>query len=88
MRRASLADAKAQLSRLVDDAEHHGKRTVILRHGKPAAAIVPVDVAMPPKPRSRSIMDAAARSVKRFIREFSAADPGTSAVEDLLQGRR
>jgi len=90
MRKASLADAKTHLSRLVDEAEHHGKRTVILRHGKPAAAIVPVDVAMPPKPRSRSAMDpaAAARSVKRFIREFSAADPGTSAVADLLQGRR
>jgi prevent-host-death family protein len=39
MRKTSLAHAKAHLSELVDDAEHHGNRTVILRHGKPAAAI-------------------------------------------------
>ncbi len=36
MRKTSLADAKAHLSELVDEAEHRGKRIVILRHGKPA----------------------------------------------------
>jgi hypothetical protein len=35
MRKTSLADAKAHLSELVDEAEHRGKRIVILRHGKP-----------------------------------------------------
>ena len=35
MRTSSLAAAKAHLSSLVDDAEHRGKSTVILRHGKP-----------------------------------------------------
>jgi prevent-host-death family protein len=35
-------DAKAHLSALVDQAEHKKKRILILRHGKPAAAIVPV----------------------------------------------
>jgi prevent-host-death family protein len=90
MRKTSLAQAKANLSRIVDEAEHHGRRIVILRHGKPAAAIVPVDVAMPPKPqRTRALAPAVTdRSVRRFIKEFSAAHPETSAVEDLLQGRR
>jgi prevent-host-death family protein len=48
MRRTSLTEAKAKLSALVDDAEHRGRKTLILRHGKPSAAIVPIDVACPP----------------------------------------
>ena len=45
MHKTSLVQAKTHLSELVDLAEHRGQRTIILRHGKPAAAIVPVDVA-------------------------------------------
>src|SRR5438132_54302 len=44
MRKMSLAKAKAHISELVDQAEHHGKRVLILRHGKPAAAIVDIEV--------------------------------------------
>ena len=90
MRKASLAHAKAHLSALVDAAEHHGKRIVILRHGKPAAAIVPVGVAIPPpqrRTRSTSLKDVQ-RSVRVFIEEFSVVDPLTSAVADLVRGRR
>ena len=89
VRKASLAHAKAHLSEIVDAAEHRGKCIVILRHGKPAAAIVPVEVALPPKRRARPLgSKAALRSVRVFIEEFSSADPKTSAVEDLLRGRR
>lgn len=45
MRRTSLVQAKAHLSDLVDRAERRGQLTLICRHGRPAAAIVPVDVA-------------------------------------------
>ena len=89
MRKTSLARAKAHLSALVDAAEHRGKSVVILRHGKPAAAIVPVDVALAPAPRARPrTANVTRRSVRAFIEEFSAADPRTSAVEDLRRGRR
>jgi prevent-host-death family protein len=86
----SLAQAKAHISELVDQAEHRGRRTIILRHGKPAAAIVPVDVATPQPPPAKPAMDekAARRSVEAFIAEFSAAEPDVSAVEDLRAGRR
>jgi prevent-host-death family protein len=87
MRKTSFAEAKAHLSELVDQAEHHGKRIVILRHGKPAAAIVPVDVATPPRARVLSD-DEVRRSVSAFLEEFSAAEPYTSAVEDLIASRR
>jgi len=90
MRKASLAHAKAHLSEIVDAAEHHGRTIVILRHGKPSAAIVPVAVALPPKPtRGRGQnLASAQRSVRAFVQEFSVADRDVSAVEDLLRGRR
>lgn len=89
MRKMSLADAKARISELVDRAEHHGQRVVILRHGKPAAAIVPVEVALP-KPRQRPRMSQAEleQSIQAYIAEFSASEPESSAVDDLLSGRR
>jgi prevent-host-death family protein len=89
VRKTSLAEAKAHLSELVDEAEHRGRRTMILRHGKPAAAIVPVEVAAPRR-RARKTWteEDARRSVRAFIAEFSAAEPEVSAVEDLLATRR
>lgn len=85
----SLAEAKARISELVDQAEHHGKRVIILRHGKPAAAIVPVDVALPKRPnRPRMTKTELEHSVHAYIAEFSASEPDVSAVDDLLAGRR
>lgn len=88
MRKTSLAHAKAHLSELVDQAEHKNRRTLILRHGKPAAAIVPVAVAAPKRMRARQSDDEVQRSVAAFVDEFSRAEPEISAVEDLVQGRR
>lgn len=89
MRKMSLAEAKARISELVDQAEHHGKRVIILRHGKPAAAIVPVDVAQPKVSRPKRLSDKELkRSLKQYIVEFSAAEPETSAVLDVVEGRR
>ena len=85
MRQTSLAQAKAYLSELVDEAEHHGKRIMILRHGKPAAAIVPVAVAAPLKSKAPMTLAAA----RAFLRELGEqGDANQSPVEDPLDGRR
>lgn len=88
VRKTSLAYAKAHLSAIIDAVEHRGKSMLILRHGKPAAAIVPVDVAQPAPPARRKSSSAARSSVRRFVAEFSAAEPDVSAVDDLRRGRR
>jgi prevent-host-death family protein len=89
VRKTSLAYAKAHLSAIVDAVEHRGKSMLILRHGKPAAAIVPVDLAQPAKATRKVSPSKTTRpSVRRFIEEFSAAAPTVSAVEDLRRGRR
>lgn len=89
MRKMSLAQAKARISELVDLAEHRGQRVVILRHGKPAAAIVPVEVALPKRRRRpRMTRPELEQSIREYVAEFSASEPESSAVDDLLAGRR
>jgi prevent-host-death family protein len=88
MERRPFADVKAHLSEIVDQAEHRGKKVIILRHGKPAAAIVPLASALPAR-RSRSAMSPA--EAQQRLDELAAelgGDPTISAVADLIEGRR
>ncbi len=87
MQKRSFADVKAHLSEVVDQAEHRGRKILILRHGKPAAAVVPVSVAR--GRRSRAIMtpEQAERRLDELAAEM-AGDASLSAVVDLLEGRR
>ena len=84
MRKTSFASAKAHLSELVDEAQHKGTRILILRHGKPAAAIVPVSMVAPPPKRARRRTNAEIEAL------YEALGPGDSesAVDDLLANRR
>ncbi len=86
MIRTSLAEAKAHLSELVDQAEHKKKRIVILRHGKPAAAIVPVEVATRRSRRAKSMTEDEVRAF--FAEAARCGDPAFRAVDDLVRGRR
>jgi prevent-host-death family protein len=85
MQRTSLVQAKAHLSELVDAAEHRGQRILILRHGKPAAAIVPVRVAEEGTKR-RAMTQAQAEA---FMDEIAASAPNAkmSIAEALGRDR-
>jgi len=85
--KTSLAHAKAHLSELVDRAEHKNRRILMLRHGKPAAALVTVGVAVPKRPRQAKAMTD--DEVRAFFEEaVRTGDPKYSAVDDLVRGRR
>jgi prevent-host-death family protein len=86
MQKRSFADVKAHLSEVVDQAEHGGKGIIILRHGKPAAAIVPVSATRVPPRRGMSV-EAAERRLDELAVELGGHE-GPSAVADLLDGRR
>jgi prevent-host-death family protein len=90
MRRTSLAKAKAHLSALVDEAQHRGRRIIILRHGRPSAAIVPVDVALAEAPtvRRRTRPGLSAGQVRALFGGFGKGRTRHSAVADLLNRRR
>jgi prevent-host-death family protein len=86
MRTTSLVAAKAHLSELVDEAEHKGRRILILRHGKPAAAIVPVAVAIASEATRTLSAEQAERRLGELVESMSG-DARESAVRDLLDGR-
>lgn len=83
-RRASLVEVKRDFSKYVDDAEHGGRTVLITRHGKPAAAIVPLSAVPTAKPARMTFDEANA-----FLESFAGlGDPSFSAVDDLIAGRR
>jgi prevent-host-death family protein len=86
MQRTSLVKAKAHLSELVDAAEHRGQRILILRHGKPAAAIVPVRLAEESTKRSGVMTEAQAEA---FLDDIVASAPKSkmSVAEALGRDR-
>lgn len=81
MRKASVANAKAHFSELVDLAEHKGQRILILRHGKPAAAIVPVDVAVDERPRMT------VRAFDALLDRMIATAPESTMTTEQALGR-
>jgi prevent-host-death family protein len=87
MRRTSLVHAKAHLSELVDQAEHKGKPVLILRHGKPAAAIVPVSMIKSVESNS-PLPIKTDQELDTYWAGFGRGDSKGSAIEDLVRGRR
>jgi prevent-host-death family protein len=87
VRRTSLVHAKAHLSELVDQAEHKGKPVVILRHGKPAAAIVPVSMLAAGTEAPAPPAITTDEELEAFWAGFGKGDK-RSAVADLVKGRR
>ncbi len=86
MKETSLAHAKAHLSEIVDAAEHRGESTLIHRHGKPSAVIVPLSVGLPAKKKRRGMTP---EEIATLWASFDGqGDPTVSAVDDLLAGRR
>jgi prevent-host-death family protein len=84
MKKMSVAEAKAHFSELIANARR-GKKTVILRHGRPAAAVVPAaDVKPRPKPVAMTREQALA-----VLESFAhLGDPSVDAVGELKAGRR
>jgi prevent-host-death family protein len=84
MKRMSVAEAKAHFSEVVA-AARRGKRTIILRHGTPAAAVVPA-AAVEPAPLPVAVTREEALALfESFAR---LGDPGVDAAADLKAGRR
>jgi hypothetical protein len=74
----------------VAEAQHRGRRTIILRHGKPSAAIVPVDVALAGSTgvRRRARRGLSPGKVRAIFGRFKKSRTRHSAVADLLGSRR
>jgi prevent-host-death family protein len=85
MRRTSLVHAKAHLSELVDEAEHKRKPVLILRHGKPAAALVPVELVLGDKAVAARPMSA--EQSRALLDELAASAPESTMTMEEALGR-
>ena len=85
MRRTSLVHAKAHLSELVDEAEHKKKPVLILRHGKPAAAIVPIE-AVPGLKRTEA-RPLTAEEARALLDDLAASTPESLMTIEEALGR-
>jgi prevent-host-death family protein len=89
MKKTSLAHAKTQLSTLVSEAQHKRRSVIILRHGKPCAAIVPIDVALAAsRSRGPGAKGLTHQEVRRLFGALGKRTTRRSAVADLLATRR
>jgi prevent-host-death family protein len=43
-RRMGVSEARKELARIIDDVKYRGENYIIVRHGEPAAAVVPISV--------------------------------------------
>lgn len=88
MRKRALGDVKAHLSELVDAIEHRGARFLITRHGKPAAAMVPIQEVHRAGPETPAARRRSSVEVERFLESFGKASARDSAVAQLRRDRR
>ncbi|GAC1351807.1 MAG: hypothetical protein NVSMB1_08420 [Polyangiales bacterium] len=86
MRKTSIVHAKAHFSELIDLAEHKGLRIIVCRHGKPAAAIVPVDVAKAVLERARPRVYSR-REIAALFEGLGVGDGSKGGVEALHDER-
>jgi prevent-host-death family protein len=87
MKKMSVAEAKAHFSDVIAEARR-GKKVVILRHGKPAAAVVPMSMlerGVRPVERTCMTREEALAVFESFAR---LGDSTFDAVADLKSGRR
>jgi len=78
-----ITEARKQLAHIVDGVKYEGANYVIVRHGQPAAAIVPMEVYRQWKRERQELFD--------VIRKIQAANPDADpnqVMEEVLQAQQ
>jgi prevent-host-death family protein len=82
-RELGITKAWEALSDVVEQVQYQGATYIISRHGKPAAAVVPIEVYETWKRQRKAFFDA----VRRLQSANEAMDPDR-AMEDVLQAQQ
>ncbi len=78
-----ITEARQAFSNLVEQVQYQGDSYIISRHGKPAAAVVPVEVYESWKHQRKELFDAI-RKIQEANRD---ADPD-AVMQDVLQAQQ
>jgi prevent-host-death family protein len=82
-RELGITKARETLSDVVEQVQYQGATYIISRHGKPAAAVVPIEVYETWKRQRKAFFDA----VRRLQSANEALDPDR-VMEDVLQAQQ
>ena len=82
-RELGITKARETLSDVVEQVQYQGATYIISRHGKPAAAVVPIEVYETWKRQRQAFFDA----VRRLQSANEALDPDR-VMEDVLQAQQ
>ena len=78
-----ITEARQEFSNVVERVQHQGDSYIISRHGKPAAAVVPVEVYEGWKRQRRDLFDA----IRKIQEANRGADPD-EVMQDVLQAQQ
>ena len=78
-----ITEARQEFSNVVERVQHQGDSYIISRHGKPAAAVVPVEVYEGWKRQRKDLFDA----IRKIQEANRGADPG-EVMQDVLQAQQ
>ena len=78
-----ITEARQAFSNVIEQVQHQGDSYIISRHGKPAAAVVPVEVYESWKRQRKDLFDAI-RKIQEANRD---ADPD-EVMQDVLQAQQ
>jgi prevent-host-death family protein len=79
----SISKARDTLSDLVEQVQYQGSTYIISRHGKPAAAVVPIEIYENWKRQRRAFFDAI-----RSIQSANAGADPEEAMEAVIQAQQ
>ena len=78
-----ITEARQEFSNVVERVQYQGDSYIISRHGKPAAAVVPVEVYEGWKRQREDLFDA----IRRIQEANRGADPD-EVMQDVLQAQQ
>ena len=78
-----ITEARQEFSSVVERVQYQGDSYIISRHGKPAAAVVPVEVYEGWKRQRKDLFDA----IRRIQEANRGADPD-EVMQDVLQAQQ
>jgi prevent-host-death family protein len=82
-RQLGITEARKQLAQIVDQVKYKGQNYIIIRHGQPAAAVVPMDVYRQWKGKREELFDA----IRRVQEANADADPD-QVMQEVLEAQQ
>jgi len=82
-RKIGVTEARKRLAHMIDAVRYEGENYIIVKHGQPAAAMVPVDVYYRWKRERQELFD----TIRKIQKANADADPD-QVVKEVLEAQR